>query len=247
MLDTAGWREYLDPRRVLREGVARLPGDCPRCSARSRGARPCSACCPTLIATMNAPRCTVCAHPLQAGSCPDCTQHKPAFERVIAAFDYEGAGRDLVLLYKARRWFYLSGALGDLLAQAIAASPQALHRSTILVPVPARREAMLRRGFNPAAELARVISRRMGLPCQPAWLDRVADGSKQAMLGRSARRAALDGVYSCRPVPAACHVAVVDDVLTTGSTLDVIARAFKAQGAASVTGLVLARATQRNV
>lgn len=247
MLDTAVWREYLDPRRVLREGVARIPGDCPRCSARSLGARPCARCCPTLIATLGDLRCKLCAHPLLAGGCPDCAQHEPAFDRVVAAFDYKDAGRDLVLLYKARRWFYLSGVLGNLLVQAIEAAPQPLHRSTILVPVPARRAAMLHRGFNPAAELARVVSRRIGLPCRPAWLHRVADGTKQAMLGRSARRVALEGVYSASPVPAACHIAVVDDVLTTGSTLDVIARALKAQGAATVTGLVLARATQGNV
>ncbi len=273
MLDTARWRERLGGP-WLRALLARVPADCPRCGARARGGRPCPACLPAPIRAGDPRRCPVCAQRLAGLPCPDCARRPPAFDRVIAAFDYEAAGRELILLYKARRRFELSGALADLLVEAVetarlpgaegfgiagtvgaarivrgvgaaetaGAAEVFPPRSTILVPVPARREAILRRGFNPAAELARALSARMGLRCEPGMLLRTGEGVKQALLDRAARRAAPREAYRCGPVPRGCHVAVVDDVLTTGGTLDGIARALKAAGAATVTGLVLARA-----
>ncbi|MER1967477.1 ComF family protein [Castellaniella sp. GW247-6E4] len=241
MLDTARWRERLRGIRP-RSLSARVPADCPRCGARARGGRPCPACLPAPIPTGDGRRCPVCARRLADAACGDCARRPPAFDRVVAAFDYEAAGRDLILLYKARRRFELSGALADLLALAAGAADPPLPGSTILVPVPSRREAILRRGFNPAAELARALSARLGLRCEPGMLRRTDGGAKQALLGRAARRVAQRDAYYCGPVPGGCHVAVVDDVLTTGSTLDGIARALKASGATVVTGLVLARA-----
>uniref|UniRef100_UPI003342D973 ComF family protein n=1 Tax=Castellaniella defragrans TaxID=75697 RepID=UPI003342D973 len=239
MLDTVRWRERLagmGPRALL----ARVPTDCPLCGARACGGWTCAACRPAPIRAGDARRCPVCARRLAAAVCLDCARRPPAFDRVVAAFDYEASGRDLILLYKARRRFDLSGFLAGLLAEAVAAAAVPLPASTILVPVPARREAILRRGFNPAAEAARALSARLGLRCDPGLLGRAGEGAKQALLGRAARRAAVRGAYRCWSVPQGCHVAVVDDVLTTGSTLDGIAREFKAAGAASVTGLVLA-------
>lgn len=197
---------------------------------------------PPLIRADEVWRCPVCAQRLAGPGCPDCARRPPAFERVVAAFDYEVAGRDLILLYKARRRFDLSEPLACMLADAVMAASPPLPASTILVPVPARREAIVRRGFNPAAEVARALSRRLALPYHTGLLRRTSEGGKQALLGRAARRIALRGVYGCGPVPAGSHIAVVDDVLTTGSTLDGIARALKAAGAVTVTGLVLARA-----
>jgi len=243
MLDTARWRERLGCLGGIgaRALLARVPTDCPRCGVRARGGRPCAACRPAPIRA-GARRCPLCAQRLADAVCLDCSLQPPAFDRVVAAFDYEAEGRDLILLYKARRRFDLSGVLAGLLAEAVADADAPLPRSTILVPVPARREAILRRGFSPAAEVARALAPRLGLRCRPGMLRRTGEGAKQALLDRAARRAAQRGAYRCGAVPEGCHVAVVDDVLTTGSTLDGIARALKAAGAASVTGLVLARA-----
>lgn len=187
-------------------------------------------------------RCMVCRHPLVMGRCPDCAIHPPAFDRLIAAFDYVGVGVQLIRLYKVRRRFYLSAMLADGLRAAVERCDPPVSRSTILVPVPARREAIIRRGFSPAAEVARALSAGLRLPCRPDLLHRVLEGAKQAALGRAARLQALDGVYRCEPVPEGAHIAIVDDVLTTGSTLHHIAQLFKARGAATVTGMVLARA-----
>jgi ComF family protein len=195
-----------------------------------------------LIESMGPGRCPVCRHPLEEGRCPDCIAHPPAYDRLIAAFDYVDAGMRLIHLYKIRRRFHLSAMLADRLHAVIERCNPPLPSSMILLPVPARREAILRRGFSPAAEVARALAARMRLPCRPALLHRALEGTKQAALGRAERLRALDGVYRCDPVPPGLHLGVVDDVLTTGSTLHHIARLLKAQGAASVTGMVLARA-----
>lgn len=240
MLDLSGWREW-------RAGAWRghVPTDCPLCGARARGGRLCTECAARLVPTWGAGRCAVCCHPLAGAGCPDCRDDPPAFDRVFAAFDYVGAGEDLIHLYKVRRRFHLSVMLADLLADAVRHRAGGWPRSTILVPVPARREAILRRGFNPAAELARALSGRLGWPVRPDLLHRAREGAKQAMLGRAARLRALDGVYRCEAPPADAHIAVVDDVLTTGSTLHHVAQLFRACGVQSVSGLVLARAVSR--
>lgn len=243
MLDMSGWREWSSGH--WRGFIRCIPADCPLCAMRTQGGRLCSVCALGLTGSMGRGRCAVCRHPLVLGSCPDCAVHQQAFDRLVAAFDYVGAGAQLVRLYKVRRRFHLSAMLADCLQAAVECCDPPIPRSTILVPVPARREAIIRRGFNPAAEVARALSARLRLPSRPDLLHRALEGTKQAALGRVARLQTLDGVYRCEPVPQGAHIAVVDDVLTTGSTLHHIARLFKAQGAATVTGMVLARAVPR--
>ncbi|MBV6273302.1 ComF family protein [Alcaligenaceae bacterium CGII-47] len=212
---------------------------------RARGGRLCPGCASGLIDSMGTGRCLVCRHPQVAGNCPDCAAQAPAFDRLIAVFDYVGVGAELIRLYKVQRRLHLSAILADALATAVKHCDPPISPSTILVPVPARHEGIIQRGFSPAAEVARGLSARLRLPCRPDLLHRSLAGTKQAALGRRARLGALEGVYRCGPVPRGAHIAVVDDVLTTGSTLHHIARLLKAQGAATVTGMVLARALSR--
>jgi predicted amidophosphoribosyltransferase len=130
--------------------------------------------------------------------------------------------------------------LAGLLACATRAAA-ILPAGTILVPVPASRASILRRGFNPAAEIARYVARRLDLDCRPGLLLRVQEGVKQTRRSRAERFIGTDDLYRCPRRVDGVTIAVVDDVLTTGSTLDSIARQFRSVGAVSVYGLVVAR------
>lgn len=225
-----------------------LPTDCPLCQDRAAGGGLCAGCLADVTRSMRGgrPRCAVCALPLGAlPACPDCAPLAPAFDRVIAAFDYAAPGDLLIHGFKMEKRFAYARMLSGLLAEQIARSPPGLPGHTILVPVPSGGASIRRRGFNPAAEVARALARRMRLAYRPGVLRRVREGDKQASLGRAQRVRNARNMYACHGTVRGLHVAVVDDVLTTGSTVHGIALALKASGAASVSALVLARTPHR--
>jgi ComF family protein len=195
-----------------------------------------------LSMAQSTPRCSRCALALDAkGACPDCEARRPAFDRIIAAFDYAAPGDLLIHHLKAERRFITAAMLADLLAHAVRGATPALPGNTILVPVPASRASVLERGFNPAAEVARCLSRALQLPYQPQLLLRAQEGQRQTRLGRADRTRSVHELYRCPQRMEGAAIAIVDDVLTTGSTMHSIALRFKAAGAKTVCGLVLAR------
>lgn len=245
-------------RGFARQLLERLPTPCPLCRQSALGGLLCVPCQDQVTASTRKPgaRCAVCRLRLNGlksalpasgdgrehgAGCPDCALLKPEFDRVITAFDYIAPGNALIHQFKTARQFAHARFLGQLLLDAALSATPALPSNTILVPVPSSPEALIRRGFNPAAELARYVGSRTGLPVQGGLLRRVLDGTEQKNLSRAERVNAARQLYVCtRPVQGA-HLTVVDDVMTTGSTLQAISRELKSQGAYAVTGLVLAR------
>jgi len=258
MAHTGRWRE-LAGSRVLSAGLAswrnwpaalaaRIPSDCALCRGSARGDQLCPDCRADVTHSMQSPvrRCPVCRLALEtAAGCPDCALRAPAFDGVVAAFDYAMPGDLLVRQFKAERRFSHARMLAVVLADAVLRHRPALPGNTILVPVPASRASVLQRGFNPAAELARYLAPQLALRCHPHLLVRHQEGGRQTHMRRAQRLRQAPGLYACtRPIEGAT-VAVVDDVLTTGSTLHGIAVQLKAAGADAVWGLVLARTPYR--
>lgn len=221
-----------------------VPASCPLCASTTSGGSLCPQCYEWLIAHKRAvtPRCACCCLVLDGHQrCPDCYASKPAFDRIIAAFDYAEPADVLIRRLKIQRRFTDVPMLADLLATEVMWAWPDLPADLVVVPVPASRQAIRKRGFNPAAEVARMLARRLGRTYRPELLRRVREGHKQATLGRDARMMAAAGLYSVAGNVQGGRIAVVDDVLTTGSTMHSIARMLKRSGAASVHGLVLAR------
>ncbi len=221
-----------------------LPADCLLCRGRATAGGLCAPCHAAVTASTRdgRRRCPTCALPLEGlVGCPDCAAVAPAFDRVIAAFDYTFPGDLLIHYLKDEKRFACARVLSALLARRVRADAVGLPCHTILVPVPSSRASVRRRGFNPAAEVARALARRLGLACRPALLRRVREGERQASLSRAARIANAQDLYVCGARADGCDITIVDDVMTTGSTAHVIARAFKSAGAASVRVAVLAR------
>ncbi|PLC48907.1 competence protein ComF [Pollutimonas subterranea] len=159
----------------------------------------------------------------------------------MAAFDYAPPGDLLIHNLKAGRRFTSAAMLVGLLAQTVRTAAPALPANAILVPVPASKASILARGFNPAAEIARGLASELNMACRPGLLRRAREGGRQTHLTRRERAGSVQHLYDCPSRVDGAVIAVVDDVLTTGSTLHRIAQQFKSAGAAAVYGLVVAR------
>jgi predicted amidophosphoribosyltransferase len=150
---------------------------------------------------------------------------------------HDGPARQLVGALKFRGRL----AAAEVMAAHVAANaPPALLRGATLVPVPAHAGRRRARGFDQALLLARALARRTGSPVA-ACLERADDGARQLGAGRSRRRAGGRLDVRCRE-PAPARVALIDDVHTTGATLDACARALRGKGAIRVIALTYTRA-----
>lgn len=158
---------------------------------------------------------------------------------VHAAFGYAPPVDQLLPRLKFHGDLAAGRVLADGMARALATAP----RPEALVPVPLHASRLRSRGYDQALELARPLARALGLPLLGGVLRRVRPTAPQTSLDRHARRRNLEGAFVVvgrGPLPA--HVALVDDVLTTGATLRAAAQALRGAGVARVDGWACARA-----
>ncbi len=246
-----GWRVCRQRGLALAEaGWARMPSPCPLCGDGARGGCLCEACRADVMASrLNAACCERCGLGLGASrisldSCPDCSALAPAFDKVVPAFDYAFPGGVLLRQFKQQHRFQHGRALAALLEQAVAPIRPAWWEQAWLVPIPASAQALRRRGFNPAAELARRLQARLGARVRTdILLRRPEPGAPrvQKRLSRRQRLRAPSQVFVCRRPLAGARIVLVDDVMTTGATLHGAAQVLRQAGAASVWGVVAAR------
>jgi ComF family protein len=199
------------------------------------------------IQFLDGPVCDGCGAPFDYDPgpgvrCAACMARPRAFDAARAACLYEETSREPILKLKHAdrsdlaplfaRW--LSRAAAELLAEADA-----------VVPVPLHRWRLLRRRYNQAAEIARPLARLHGLAYLPDALVRPRATESQAGRSGSGRRRNVAGAFAVRagggPQVAGRRILLVDDVMTTGATLEACARALKRAGAARVDAAVIAR------
>jgi predicted amidophosphoribosyltransferase len=200
--------------------------------------------CPECLAGLPylaGPACARCGRPaaLPVDECRECGGRRLGFQRAAAAMAYEGGGRELVRHLKSGRRRALAGPAGATIATLLGAG-----QSEVVCWVPGDWWRTIQRGCHPAELLAREAALRWGLPAvdllEPARLRRPQRG-----LDTAARRRNVRGAFRVRPaVEVPASVALVDDVYTTGATLDACARALRDGGAAVVQGFTLARAVR---
>jgi ComF family protein len=220
----------------LRLAHACFPVHCVLCGANASRDRDrlCDGCAGSLP-TLPLPRCSVCALPLPSGStCGDCLEHAPLYDSVSAPFSYAFPVDALVRAYKYRGDLSLAPMLAAQLAHEVTADVDAI------IPMPLAAARLRERGFNQAHELARHIGRALGVPVLAACR-KLIDTAPQAALPWTQRARNVRGAFVCDIRLVGKRVAIVDDVMTTGATLNELARNLKLAGAASVSAWVLAR------
>jgi ComF family protein len=187
-------------------------------------------------------RCPVCALRLPAAGgdsrCGSCLRTPPRFDATVALADYAPPVDRMLVALKFGARLPLADAFGRLLAGA---AGHLLRDAGAIVPVPLAFERQAERGFNQAQEIARRVALDSGRPLRTDILLRTRHTSAQMDLSLAERRRNVRGAFVARGDLAGLRLAVVDDVMTTGATLDEAAAALKRAGAAHVANLVVAR------
>lgn len=218
-----------------------FPQNCLLCGDASGAARVCPACLADLP-WHTQPQCPQCATPTPLGQvCGACLKRPPAFERTIAALAYAYPLDRLIPRLKYHGRLAVAPVLGECLARAVerVAAPDRL----IAMPLHAKR--IRDRGFNHATEIAREVAKRLALPLDVDSCTRTRDTPPQMGLKHDARRRNLRGAFACSADMRGQRIALIDDVMTTGTSLDELAATLKRAGASEVTCWVAARTLPR--
>lgn len=183
-------------------------------------------------------RCPICASPTATAShCGRCIQRRPNYDHAVAALEYISPVDHLITGLKYSRDLSAARALAFGLARVLEHEPY----PDIVLPMPIAPARLRERGFNQAEEIARYACAEFGLSVSHAIAQRTSAGSPQASLPWRERAKNVRGVFSCNANVAGKTIAVIDDVLTTGATLDELAAVLKRAGAHSVIGWIVAR------
>lgn len=221
-------------RRVRAIAHSLLPQDCFVCGHDSGAEVLCAVCREQLPPQPLA--CPVCAIPTTEGAvCGRCLRMPPAFDASRAAFTYAFPVDRAIQALKYRQRLALAGFFADALLPLVPA------RDGVLLPMPLHVRRLRERGFNQAVEVARPIARASGLPLELGAVSRVLNTAPQVSLPWKARSGNMRGAFRCEGSFAGKMVIVIDDVMTTGATLDELARVLKLHGAERVENLVIAR------
>ncbi|MBI5884982.1 MAG: ComF family protein [Deltaproteobacteria bacterium] len=224
-----------------------FPPVCPLCEKAVVARSFCAACERAFEASrIKGPVCTVCGTPFasasaQAHACGQCIKEPPPFVQAVSAYLYEGAVLSAVSAFKFNARVSLAAGLGALSAEAARfdAAPQ------LVLPVPLHVARLRRRGFNQSLLLAQEVASTLSLPIDYTLLSRVRETASQTGLKAADRRINVKGAFAvARPDNVkGRRVLLVDDVMTTGSTVRECAAVLKSAGA-SVSVLTLARAVR---
>lgn len=224
-----------------------MPASCALCGDNGNTGL-CQGCREQFLQTR--PRCRRCAIPLahDEPSCGACLKQTPAFDATMVAADYAPPIDQLVLALKFGGRLELAPLFAGLIHDALcrAGLPDT---SMLMIAVPLGQRRLAERGFNQALEIAKPLARALGTQLGAHAVVRQRDTVAQSLLPPDERHKNLRDAFAVSGSAAERirdrHIAVVDDVMTTGETLNALAAALKHAGAATVTNLVLARTPQK--
>ena len=225
--------------RLLNAGLDMVfPPRCVTRTCKEFGAYICPACRP-LISRAEAPRCDRCWSPDEGAKCESCRHRPPAFKGVRAAFSYSGPAREAVLALKFHGLAAIAKTMAVPMAERLVEWDPPV---SAIVPVPLAPSRRRARGYNQSDLLAREIARIAGLPVEAgAVVRRRATPPQVGQPDWEARRENVAHAFAPGRRPLAGGVLLIDDVITTGATLDACARVLLGTGAGPVFALTFAR------
>ena len=195
-------------------------------------------------------RCTVCAVPLSATRwatharyrCADCIVEPPPFDATFALADYRAPLDTLAVGLKFRARLMLASEFAQRLGRlAQDAWQDESDWPDVIAPVPLAGQRLTERGYNQAWQIAKPLARSLQVRSDATLLQRVIHTAPQSRLDLDARRLNVGRAFRVAQAVRGLHVGIVDDVMTTGATLEALAHTLKAAGARRVTNFVALR------
>ena len=216
-----------------------LPTSCILCNGSTlNGLCLCPGCLNDLPALSTS--CSICALPIGTpGICGKCLQQPPTYDAIASPYLYQSPVSHLIHKLKYGHRFEVARLFA---AQMFELSQSTDLQPDLIVSVPLHRARLRQRGYNQAWELARRLSKLSGIPASHDLCKRTRATPSQTGLTAEQRRHNLRDAFHVTGNVNDLHIAIVDDVMTTGSTLQAIAEVLKQEGATRVSGLVVARA-----
>ena len=194
--------------------------------------------CDAALPYFNMPRCPVCALPTPAGEvCGHCLAHPPLFTHTTAAFSYTFPLDKLIQAMKYGEQLPLARAFAKKLALRI--DKEALP--DFVIPMPLHPAKLRQRGFNQSLLIASTIARELNLKLLPNSCQRVRDTPPQSALPFKERNKNVRNAFQCDVNLTGKRIAMVDDVLTSGASLNAFAAALQKRGASEISAWIVAR------
>jgi len=225
--------DFLNIRTKLWRMLPAQP--CLLCGAFSHHGAWCEA-CDSSLPYLTTPHCPLCALPTLNGDiCGRCLRRKPQFDRTLAVFAYAFPLDKLVQALKFGERLMLVNGLADSLAQRVEIRPDCI------IAMPLHPSRLRERGFNQSVELARCVANRLDIPLLPHACQRMRDTPPQSALKWKERSKNMRNAFACTQDLSGKHIAVVDDVMTSGASLNEVALALRSAGVREVSAWVIAR------
>jgi ComF family protein len=227
---------FLNIRAGFRQALPAQP--CVLCGSMSRNGKWCEA-CDAALPYLDAPHCPVCALPTPGGDvCGHCLAQPPLFSRTTAVFGYSFPLDKLIQGMKYGEQLLLAHAFAKKLAQRI----DKYHLPDYVIAMPLHPAKLRERGFNQSMLIASTVARELKLKLPLNACHRVRDTPPQSALPWKERKKNVRNAFCCDMNLTGKRVALVDDVLTTGASLNALAEAVQKRGAGEIDAWVIARA-----
>jgi len=187
--------------------------------------------------------CWRCCIPLASTNlCGNCLQNPPPFEKMLTPYLYDMPIMKIILDLKFKKQLANARVLGELVAQYLQSFYETKPLPDTIIPMPLHTKRLRERGFNQALEIARPISRFFNIPINTQLMARVKHTNAQATLDKKARQQNIKNAFYLKKSMENAFIAVIDDVYTTGSTMQEFCSTLKKGGVKEIHVWCVARA-----
>lgn len=222
-------------------------GQCPLCYCSAPLGHFCQHCRQSIDTQQQYPlRCPFCRLALTTNTfCPNCNEHRLSLQNVLHIFDYVPPLDALILRFKNARQAHLATVFANHFYHQLKQlqKPLSISKESLIIPIPSSQRQLRKRNYNPAALFAKALTKKLQCRIDLTVLRRIESDYVQKSLHRHDRFLHSSQLYYAKHRLSFQHIILVDDILTTGSTLESAARALISAGATQVDAIVIARSS----